>query len=72
MLTEDDISLVRRVMEDAFEDLLQRYEAKKDELYGSIEKELSKVHEVIHSFHAVPAAPSSSKIAELGDEPTQL
>jgi hypothetical protein len=46
-LTEDDISLVHRVMEDASEDLLQRYGAKQDELYGRIEKELSEVQEAI-------------------------
>jgi hypothetical protein len=30
-------------MEDAFEDILKRYGAKQDELYGRIEKELNKL-----------------------------
>jgi hypothetical protein len=71
-LTEDDISLVHRAMEDASKDLLQRYGVKKDELYGRIEKELSEVEEAIRSVCAVPTTPSSSETAELGDELAQL
>jgi hypothetical protein len=40
---EDDIGLVHGAMEDASEDILQRYGAKHDELYGRIEKELNEV-----------------------------
>jgi hypothetical protein len=59
-LTKDDISLVCRVMEDASEDILQRYRVKQDEFYGRIERELSEVQEVICSVCAVPTTPSSS------------
>jgi hypothetical protein len=69
MLTEDDISLVREAMKDASEDILQRYGAKQDELYGRIENELNEVKQDICSVCAVP---TMSQIAELGDEPTQL
>jgi hypothetical protein len=53
-------------MEDASEDLLQRYRVKQDELYGRIEKEFKKVQEAIRSVRIVPTATSSSKTAELG------
>jgi hypothetical protein len=35
-LLEDDISLVRGEIEDASEDILQRYGVKQNELYGRI------------------------------------
>jgi chromosome segregation ATPase len=71
-LTEDDISLVRGAMEDASEDILQRYGVKQEELYGRVEKELKEIQQAIQFVRAVPTAPSSSETAELGDEPTQL
>jgi hypothetical protein len=43
MLMEDDIGLVRGVMEDASKDLLQRYGMKKEELYVRVEKELKDI-----------------------------
>jgi hypothetical protein len=54
-------------MEDESEDILQRYGAKQDELYGRIEKELSEVPEPIRSVRVVPTVPSSSETTELGD-----
>jgi hypothetical protein len=36
---DDDISLVHGAMEDAYEDMLQRYGEKKEELYRIIERE---------------------------------
>jgi hypothetical protein len=71
-LMEDDISLVRKAMEDASEDILQRYGVKKDELYGRVEKELNEVQEAIRLVRIVPIVPSSLETANLGDEPTQL
>jgi len=67
-LTEDDISLVCRAMEDASEDILQRYGVKREDMYRRIEKELKEVQQAIHLVPAVPIAPSSSQIVELGDE----
>jgi len=72
MLTEDDVDLIIAAMEDYSEDILRRYGAKQEMLYERIEKELKEIHQAIHSSHAIPTAPSSSKIAELGDEPAQL
>jgi len=51
--------MVCRAMEDAFEDILQRYGEKQEEIYGSIEKELKEVHQVVHLVHAVPTALSA-------------
>jgi hypothetical protein len=71
-LTEDDISLVFRVMEDVSKDLLQRYGVKKEELHVRVERELKEIQRTIQLSRAVPTAPSSSETVELGDEPTQL
>jgi hypothetical protein len=71
-LTEDDIIIVRGAMEDVFEDLLKRYRAKQDELYGRIKNELSEVQKAIRSVCIVLIVPSASEIAEFGDEPSQL
>jgi polyhydroxyalkanoate synthesis regulator phasin len=59
-------------MEDASEDILQRHEAKQETLYDKIENELKDIQQAIYLSRAVPTAPSSMKIEELGDEPTQL
>jgi hypothetical protein len=60
-LIEDDISLVLGAMEDASEDILQIYGAKKEELYGSVEKELKEIQQAIQLICAVATVPSSSK-----------
>jgi hypothetical protein len=72
VLTVDDVDLIIAVVEDASEDILQRHEVKQETLYERIEKELKDIQQAIYSSRAVPTAPSSSEIAELGDEPTQL
>jgi hypothetical protein len=59
-------------MEDASEDLLQRYGVKKEELYVRVEKELKEIQRAIQVSHAVPTVPSLLETVELGDEPTQL
>jgi hypothetical protein len=74
-LTDDDIILVHRVMEDASEDILQRYGEKQEEIYGRIERELKEVQQVVRLVSAIPtvsSAPSSSQNTKLGDEPTHL
>jgi polyhydroxyalkanoate synthesis regulator phasin len=60
MLMEDDISLVCGEMEDVYEDLLQRYRAKQEEMYEKFKKELKEMHQDINLVCAVPIAPSSS------------
>ena len=59
-------------MEDASEDLLQRYGAKQEELYERVKKELKEIKQAIQLIYAVPTAPSLSQVAELGYEPAQL
>jgi hypothetical protein len=71
-LMEDDIILVHKAMEDASEDLLQRYGAKKEELYERVEKALKEIHQAIQLIRAVSTAPSSSQVVKFGDEPAQL
>jgi hypothetical protein len=72
VLTVDDIDLIITVVEDALEDILQRHGAKQKTMYERIKKELKEIQQAIHSSRVVPTAPSSSKIVELGDEPSQL
>jgi len=72
MLTKDDITLVHRAMEDASEDILQRYGVKQEELYGRIEKDLKEIQQAICLVRAVPTVPSSPQITELGYELAQL
>jgi hypothetical protein len=59
-LTVDDISLVHGSMEDIYEDILQRYGEKQEEIYGRIKKDLKEVHQATHLVRAVPTAPSLS------------
>jgi hypothetical protein len=40
---EDDINFVCEAMKDASEDILQRYGAKQEDLYGRVEKGLKEV-----------------------------
>jgi hypothetical protein len=47
-------------MEDAFEDILQRYGVKKEEKYGRVEKELKEIQQAIRLVRVVPTTPSSS------------
>jgi hypothetical protein len=68
----NDVDLIIIAVEDAPEDILQRHGAKHEMMYERIEKELQEIQQTIHSSCAVPTAPSSSKIAELRDEPAQL
>jgi hypothetical protein len=46
-LMEDEIILVCGAMEDCFEDILQRYEVKQEEIYERVEKELKEIHQDI-------------------------
>jgi hypothetical protein len=41
-------------------------------MYERVEKELKEMQQAIHLVRAVPTAPSSSQVAELGDEPAQI
>ena len=62
-LTKDDIGLVHGAMEDALEDILQRYGENQETLYKRIGKETKEIQQAIYSSRAVPIAPSSLNIA---------
>jgi hypothetical protein len=70
MLIEDDVDLIIVSVDDNLEDILERYGEKYETLYERIGKELKEIQQAIHLSHTVPIVPSSSKIEELGDEPT--
>jgi hypothetical protein len=72
MLTVDDFDFIIAAVEDASQDILQKHEAKKEEMYDIIEVELRGVHQALQSSHTVSTAPLPSEEPELGDEPTQL
>jgi hypothetical protein len=55
----DEISVVRRAMEDTSEDMLQRYGEKMEELYGRIERELKEVQQDVLLVCVVPIVPST-------------
>jgi hypothetical protein len=59
-------------MEDASEDMLQRYKEKQVDLYERIERELKEVQQDVRLVYAVPVMPSSSQTLELGNELAQL
>jgi hypothetical protein len=72
MLTVDDFDFIIAVVADASQDVLQKHEAKQEEMYDRIEVELRGVQQALQSSHAVSTAPPPSEAPELGDEPTQL
>jgi hypothetical protein len=72
VLKVDDVHLIIAAIEDASEDILQRHESKQETLYDRIEKELKNIQQSIHLSYVVPTTPSSTKIIELGYDPTQL
>jgi len=71
-LTLDDVDLIITVIEDSLEDILQGHEEKQETMSEIIEKEMKDIQQAIRSSRIVSTALSSLKIAELGDEPTQL
>jgi hypothetical protein len=72
VLRVDDVDLIIASVEDALEDILQIHGAKQEMLNERIEKELKEIQQSIHSSRVILTVPYSLKIAELGDEPTQL
>jgi ornithine cyclodeaminase/alanine dehydrogenase-like protein (mu-crystallin family) len=72
VLTVDDFDFIITVVADASQDILQKHEAKQEEMYDRIEVELRGVQQALQSSRAVSTATPSSEAPELGDEPTQL
>jgi len=57
---------------DASQEILQKDEAKQEEMYDRVEVELRGVHQALHSSHAMSTMPLSSEELELGDDPNKL
>jgi hypothetical protein len=72
VLTVDDFDFIIAAVEDASQNILQKHEAKKDEMYDRINVELRGVQHALQSSHTVSTAPPLLEAPELGDEPTQL
>jgi hypothetical protein len=72
VLMVDDFDFIIAVVADASQDILQKHETKKEEMYDRIDVELRGVQQALQSSHAVSTAPPPSEEPELGDEPTQL
>jgi hypothetical protein len=72
MLTVDDFDFIIAAVVDASQDILQKHEAKQEDMYDRIDVELRGVQQALQSSHAVSTTPPPSKAPELGDEPAQL
>jgi hypothetical protein len=72
VLTVDDFDFIIAAVADASQDILQKHEAKQEEMYDRIEVELRGVQQALQSSRAVSTAPPPSEEPELGDEPAQL
>ena len=72
MLTIDDFDFIIAAVADASQDILQKHEAKQEEMYDRIEAELWGVQQALHSSHTVSTTALPLGELELGDEPTQL
>jgi hypothetical protein len=72
VLTIDDFNFIITAVVDALQEILQKHEAKQEEMYDRIEVELIGVQQALQSSHAVSTAPPPLEEPELGDEPAQL
>ena len=72
VLTIDGFDFIIVTVVDASQDILQKHEAKQEEMYNRIEVELKGVQQAIQSSRAVSIAPLPSEELELVYEPTQL
>jgi hypothetical protein len=72
MLTVDDFDFIIAIVANASQDILQKHESKKEEMYDRIEVELRGVKHALQSSRAVSTSPFPSEELELGDELAQL
>jgi hypothetical protein len=72
VLTVDDFDFIIAVVNDASQEILQKQEAKKEEMYDRIEVELRGVQQALQSSRAVSTCAPAIRRTRLGDEPTQL
>jgi hypothetical protein len=72
VLTTDDFDFIIAALNDTSLEIMEKQEAKKEEMYDRLKFEFSGVQQTLQSSHIVSIAPLSSGEPELGDEPAQL
>jgi hypothetical protein len=71
-LTPDDFNFIVAVMNDASLEIVEKMEAKQEEMYDHIETELRGVQQALQSSRVVSTVPLPEGTTEVGDEPVQL
>jgi hypothetical protein len=72
VLTTDDFDFIIVALNDASQEIMEKQEAKQEEMYDRIEVELRGVRQALQSSHIVSTEPLPSGEPELGDEIAQL
>jgi hypothetical protein len=72
ILTPDDFDFIVASLNDVSLEIVEKQEAKQEDMYNRIEVELQGVHEALQSNRAVSNAPLSVGTPELVDEPAQI
>jgi hypothetical protein len=72
MLTTDDFDFIIAALNDASLEIMEKKEAKKEEMYDRLKVKFQGVQQALQSSCAMSTVPLSSGEPELGDEPAQL
>jgi hypothetical protein len=72
VLTNDDFDFIIATLNDALLEIMEKQEAKQEEMYDKIKVELRGVQQDLQSNYAVSIVPLPSRELEFGDEPAQL
>jgi hypothetical protein len=72
VLTTDDFDFIIAALNDASLEIMEKQEAKQEEMYDRLKVEFRGVQQALQSSRAVSTVPLSSGEPELGDEPAQL
>ena len=70
VLTIDDFDFIIATLNNASQEIMEKKEAKQEEMYDRIEVELQGVQQSLQSSRAVSTVPLPLEEPELGDEPT--
>jgi hypothetical protein len=68
----DDFNFIIVAMNDASQEILEKQDAKQEQMYNHINIELQGVQKALQSSHIASIAPLTVGTVELGDEPAQL
>jgi hypothetical protein len=71
-LTLDDFNFIIAAVNDASQEIVEKQEAKQEQMYNRIEIELQGVQQALQSSRTVSTAPLTAGTVEPGDEPAQL